>query len=211
VAVWDTTTGQKLAEHDVGAVSWIVLSRDGSVMSAFTEHGTTGWLLPSDLSRVVHLDHDARLNNAVFSPDGAWLAALSYNGVRIWNREGKLEAKLDTGGPTIAGSWSSDGSWLVTGTQAGTLMIWDRSSWRARKTVQAHVNFIRTLAIDDRDTLIASAGGDGTVKLWEAEQLLQVARIPTGMRVSHLAFERDRILISGPLATQAWRCDRYGD
>jgi WD40 repeat protein len=77
--------------------------------------------------------------------------------------------------------------------------------------VQAHVNFIRALAIDPRDTLIASAGGDGTVKLWEAEQLLQVAKISTGKAVHHLAFERERILISGPLATQAWRSDRYGD
>ena len=91
------------------------------------------------------------------------------------------------------------------------MTIWDRSSWRARKAIEAHVNFISALAIDDRDTLIASAGGDGTVKLWDVQQLLQVARIPTGGRASHLAFERDRILISGPLATQSWRCDRFGD
>ena len=180
-------------------------------MFASNERDTTGWLLAGDLSRKVRLDHDARLNDATFSPDGARLATLSFNGVWIWTPDGKLEAKLDTGGPAIAAAWSTSGGWLVTGTQAGTLTIWDRSSWQARKTIQAHVNFIRTLAVDEHDTLIASAGGDGTVKLWDAEQLLEVGRIPTGTTAQHLAFERDRILISGPLATQAWRCDRYGD
>src|SRR5262249_37605877 len=114
-------------------------------------------------------------------------------------------------GPVAHAAWSSDGSWLATGTLAGTLTIWDRSSWRARKTIAAHFNYISALAIDDRGMLIARAGGRGTIKLWDVEELLEVARISTGQRVDHLAFERDRLLISGPLATHAWRCDRYGD
>jgi WD40 repeat protein len=210
LAVWDAATGRLLAERSVGTMSWLVPSRDGGVLFAFAETGTTGWLLTGDLSRVVPLEHNAGLNDATFSPDGARLATLGLDGVRIWNRGGQLEARLDAGAAT-AGAWSSDGSWLVIGTKAGTLTIWDRSTWRARKTVQAHANYIRALAIDDHDTLIASVGGDGTVKLWEMEQLLQVARIATGEFVHHLAFERDRILISGPLGANAWRSEPYGD
>lgn len=173
------------------------------------EGKAAGWLLTGDLSRAVRLDHDGDLSNARFSPDGARLATLSYDGTaRIWTRDGALEATLPHTGPVAHVAWSSDGSWLATGTVGGTLTTWDRSSWRVRKAIEAHVNFIDALAIDDSDTLIASAGGDGIVKIWDAEMLLQVARIPTGETVDHLTFDRDRILASGPSATQSWRCDR---
>src|SRR6185436_10543006 len=71
VVVWDLATGQQLVDRPAGAVSWIVLSRDGGAMFASNERDTTGWLLAGDLSRKVRLDHDARLNDATFSPDGA--------------------------------------------------------------------------------------------------------------------------------------------
>jgi WD40 repeat protein len=210
VAIWDVTTGQQLARYPTGTVNAIILSRDGDAMFAFDyadTANTAGWLLAGDLSRGVQLHHNAILKDARFSPDGARLVTLSLNGAWIWNRNGEIEAKLDTG-PVTAAVWSSDGSWLATGNNAGTLTIWDRPGWRARKPIDAHGIFIRALAIDDRNALIATAGGDGTVKLWDVEQLLQVARIPTGTPASDLAFERDTLLVSGPLATQSWRCDR---
>jgi WD40 repeat protein len=214
VSVWDLATGRLVAEHHLGAVTAISLSRDGGAMFAYRNAQrlagkAAGWLLTGDLSRAVRLDHDGDLSNARFSPDGARLATLSFDGTaRIWTRDGALEATLPHAGPAAHVAWSSDGSWLATGTLGGTLTIWDRSSWRVRKAIEAHVNFIDALAIDDSDTLIASAGGDGIVKIWDAELLLQVARIPTGETVDHLTFDRDRLLASGPSATQSWRCDR---
>lgn len=175
-----------------------------------TRGKAAAWLLAGDLSRAVRLDHPAGLISATFSPDGAWLATLSHDGIaRIWSRGGRLEAELRHTGPVWTAAWSSDGSWLATGTTAGTLTIWERSSWRVRKSIEAHVTFISALAIDERDTLIASSDGDGIVRLWDVEQLLQVARFPTGIRAQSLAFDGDQLLVSGPLATQAWRCDRH--
>jgi len=215
IAIWELATGRRLAMRRVGAVNWITLSSDGGAMIAFkfsnqTEGKAVGWLLAGDLSREIRLEHDASLTDATFSPDGARLATLSNDGaVRIWNRDGGLEALLHHTGPALRVAWSSDGSWLATGTAAGTLTIWDRPTWRVRKALEAHVNFINALAIDERDTLIATAGGDGIVKLWDVETFLQVARIPAGPAVSHLAVERGRLWVSGPFATQVWRCDRY--
>jgi WD40 repeat protein len=215
IAVWELATGRLVVERQVGAVSQIIMSRDGGALLAYEadtqqlQGNTSAWLLPSDLSGAVRIDHGAVLLNALFSPDGDRLVTLSLDGTaRIWRRDGALDATLHHSGAPAVAAWSSDGSWLATGTWAGTLTIWDRSTWRAHKAIDAHVNFIRALQIDNRDTVIASVGGDGVVKLWDVETLLQVARIPTGMDAAHLAFERDQILVTGPLATQSWRCDR---
>jgi WD40 repeat protein len=220
IAVWELATGRRVAERRVGAVNAIGMSSDGSALFAFEytdqpKGQAAAWLLPGDLSRAIRLHHDANLLNGRFSPDGTRLTTLSLDGTaRIWSRAGVLEASLLHAGPVAAVAWSSDGSWLATGTMAGTLTIWERfpdrlgASWRTRKVIEAHGNYLNALAIDDRDALIASASGDGIVKLWDVELLLQVARIPTGRAVRHLAFERDKLLVSGPLATQAWRCDR---
>jgi WD40 repeat protein len=215
VAVWELATGRLLGGRQLGAVNWSILSRDGTAMFVFDigqgfEPKTTGWLVAGDLSREIRIEPDAHVNDATFSPDGALLATLGQDGaVRIWNRGGRLEATLPHAGPVFSAAWSSDSSWLATGTGGGTLTIWDRSSWRARKKIEAHISMIRALAIDDRDTLIASAGRDGSVKIWDVELAMQVARMPAGETVSHLAFDRDRLLVTGPLATHAWRCDRY--
>jgi WD40 repeat protein len=214
IVVWELATGRRVAERQVGAVNEISLSRDGALMVAIESDQLAGrvsaWLLADDLSsRVIRLEHEAGLINARFSPAGDRLATLSVDGnARIWRRDGALEATLQHAGPVAVAAWSSDGSWLVTGTRSGTLTFWDRSPWRMRKAVDAHANFINALEVDDRDALIASGGGDTVLKLWDVESFLQVDRIPTGMLVGHLAFERDQILVSGPRATQAWRCDR---
>ncbi|HWO22665.1 MAG TPA: protein kinase [Kofleriaceae bacterium] len=214
VSVWDVATGKKTAERRLGAVNSISVARDGGAVFAYEsdrrqEGKSAGWLLADDLSRAIRLDHEGGMSVARFSPDGARLVTLSFDGsARVWSRDGALEATLPHVGPVANVAWSSDGSWLVTGTYAGTLTIWDRSGWRARKAIEAHATLISALAIDGGDALIASAGSDGLVKIWDVASLLQVARIPMGEAVKQLAFDRDRLLASGQSATQAWRCDR---
>ncbi|HWO26388.1 MAG TPA: hypothetical protein VNO30_46990, partial [Kofleriaceae bacterium] len=214
LAVWELATGRLVATRQVGPVTELGVSGDSGLVYAFEgasnqlQRKASAWLLPGDLSGAIRLEHDAGLVNAKFSPDGARLVTLSIDSTaRVWRRDGVLEATLPHAGPVSMAAWSSDGSWLATGTWAGALTIWDRATWQARKVIAAHVNYINALAIDERDTLIASVGGDGVVKLWDVATYQEVARIPTGMGAAHLAFEPGQLLVTGPLATQSWRCD----
>ncbi len=184
VSVWDVATGQLVAQRRLGKVNAISVARDGGALFAYEsvqrlEGRAAGWLLTGDLSRVIRLEHDGDLSEATFSPDGARLATLSFDGnARIWSREGALEATLPHAGPVAHAAWSSDGSWLATGTFAGTLTVWERSGWRARKAIEAHTNYIAALAVDGGDTLIASAAGD------EARQGLGRGDAPAGCQDS---------------------------
>ncbi|HWO26389.1 MAG TPA: WD40 repeat domain-containing protein, partial [Kofleriaceae bacterium] len=215
LAIWELATGRLIAERQVGPVSELGVSRDGGALVAFEnasaqlQRKASAWLLPSDLSSAVQLADDAGLLDAKFSPDGARLVTLSIDSTaRVWRRDGRLEATLPHAAPVAMVAWSAKGSWLATGTRAGALTIWDRATWQARKVIAAHVNYINALAIDERDSLIASVAGDGVVKLWDVATYQEVARIPTGMGAAHLAFEPGQLLVTGTRATQSWRCDR---
>jgi WD40 repeat protein len=212
IAVWELATGRKLAERRVGGVNAIGFSDQGDSMFAIdrTELSpgrATAWLLSADLARAHQLDHEAGISDAAFAPGGAQLATLVLDGTaRIWNQSGALDATLPHNGPLLIAAWSADGKRLATGTNAGTVTVWERARWRVARTLDAHINFVAALAFDGTGALLASAGGDGNVKIWDTEWFLELARIPTKSSVSHLAFARDQLLASGPLATQSWRC-----
>jgi WD40 repeat protein len=217
IAVWELATGRKLAERRIGGVNTIGFSAQGDALFAIDKVSisrgkATAWLLSADLSRAHRLDHDAGVSHAAFAPDGALLVTLGMDGVaRVWDRGGVGEATLLHDGPLWTAAWTPDGRKLATGGNAGKVTVWERASWTIGRTLDAHINFVTALAFDAAGALLASAGGDGNVAIWDTDRFLQLARIPTKSLVEHLAFSGDQLLVSGPLTSQSWRCDLYWD
>ena len=163
--------------------STLRFSRDSSLL-AVASLAKTIWLLDSRSGEVVQqLEGHSLLTNALtFSPDGQTLASSGSDRVlRLW--------ELATGRSiqAVAGAarafrdavFAADGQTLVTCGADRTIRIWEISETPAaatgavtitghcRHTLQGHSSGIWTVAVDTTSQVVASAGEDCNILLWD--------------------------------------------
>jgi WD40 repeat protein/serine/threonine protein kinase len=107
------------------------------------------------------------------SPDGRCLACAQKDGsIVMWDPAGTVQTgmlpALATSDGVFAVCFSPDGSTLAAGYKSGAICTWDARSWKPRRTLQGHTNFICALAFSPDSARLASAGGfDNSVKVWD--------------------------------------------
>jgi WD40 repeat protein/DNA-binding SARP family transcriptional activator len=102
---------------------------------------------------------DARV--LAFSPDGTRIAAGDFSTVLVWRTDrGGLPERFDVhGGRVLSAAWSPDGSTLATGSEDGTVIVWDTTG---RRRVGA---------------VLTDALGDNTSTLWPVPGAIVVAQV----------------------------------
>ena len=161
----------------------VVFSPDGQslVTSSYGENGTTLWSTATGQPIAV-LDGIA----PAFSPDGHVLLTVSKKTVKLWNSTGKLQLTL-TGheGDITAATFSPDGTQLATGSEDGTVKIWNTSTgqtsvtlpvWKVKKMSRYRI-FSRVLvdpvevyvrfSPDQHKVLTNTYGERSSAKLWD--------------------------------------------
>jgi len=97
---------------------------------------------------------------------------------------------------------SADGQLLASGSEDGTVRLWETSGARLQATLEGHTGGVRGVALSADGRLLASGSFDGTVRLWEtafAGQLLATLEGHTG-GVRGVALSADGRL----LASSSW-------
>ena len=149
--------------------------------------------------------HESGVTSVAFSPDSHWLAAGGWDGsVRLWDVSALL-ALGDAGGPATdlrsvlpssetlvlrghAGgvrsvAFSSDGSWLASGSDDGTARLWDlpallstgvqvQDSSAAAMVLAGHENWVTSVAFSPDDHWLATGSWDTRARLWDVSALL---------------------------------------
>jgi phospholipase A-2-activating protein len=92
-------------------------------------------------------------------PRGGFAAGASDNEVRVYHRDGTLEATLSghTGG-VLSLSVSSDGARLASGSWDGTCRVWDLGTMACVATLGGMENAISVLYMPNGDILAGSTG-----------------------------------------------------
>ncbi|KAH7354545.1 WD40-repeat-containing domain protein [Pyrenochaeta sp. MPI-SDFR-AT-0127] len=192
VYVWDVRAARvmrSLPAHSdpVGGVDFV---RDGTLIVSCSHDGlirvwdtATGQCLRT----LVHEDN-APVSSVIFSPNGKYILAWTLDScVRLWDYiEGKGKCVKTYQGHvnknySLSGAFGTYGAkspnpqtpmveyaFIASGTEESNVIIWDVSSKNVLQRLEGHTDAVLSVDTHPTKKLIASAGLDRVVRVWEA-------------------------------------------
>jgi WD40 repeat protein/serine/threonine protein kinase len=203
ISIWNRETGQREHQFNLGTyIHDVDYDTEGKRLAiAANDHR----IIIFDVANGAHQElqggsnrHTDAVHSVNFSADGSRLVSASYDKTaRVW------QLSDDNSAPEILlhTSWvlcadcSPDGAQVVTGSQDGKAIVWRRiapklpnerptdperydasSPLQESKVFTEHRGAVNAAHFSPDGRLIASAGNDGRVKLWDPELVVPVSR-----------------------------------
>jgi WD40 repeat protein len=147
----------------VWALAW---APDGSAIASGGEDTTAQiWTLDGAPPRVL-TGHTAAVKDIAFDASGERVLTGSTDHTsRLWARDGRTLATLAHDEQVLAVARSADGGWWTAGTDH-LVRRWDHDGGRLA-TWRGHEEFVGRLALSPDSPRLASAGLDGSVRIWD--------------------------------------------
>jgi WD40 repeat protein len=173
VRLWEVATGDsRVLDGHRGDLGDALFSPDGSLLiSSGYDEGTRVWRVAPPPGRLLGR-HEFEALQAVFSPDGRFVASAgSDRTARLWEissgREHMLAGAEYTAMAFATGVvFSESGDWLA-GVGDNAARLWNLRTGTVRRFV-APETLLRKVAITRDGKVIAAAGSDGTIRVWDA-------------------------------------------
>jgi WD40 repeat protein len=196
VRLWDADTGREirtLGDHKFWACA-CGFSPDGSRVVFSAGSGTAGVAASGKGEKLADLaGHRGHVVACVFSPDGSAIATASDDAFKVWDaRTYGLLATHRHKDIVRTLVFSTDGRWLVAGSNDKTLSVWNTRTGRKLSVLEGHTEEILACAVSPDDRRVLSASRDATLKLWDAG---------TGKEIATLSGHRKPV----------WGCSFSGD
>ncbi|BAJ26000.1 MULTISPECIES: TIR domain-containing protein [Kitasatospora] len=204
LCLWNARTGEYLREMDVETEHvWAEgFSADGALVATANDDDTVRiWYRRTGAHLTTLREHRGRVRSIAFTPDGRrLLTGCDDHKVRISDLDtGRVEAELvghtDRVYAVTAVTGTPDGDWLASASWDGTALVWRDGAVRHRLT--GHVGRLWTAAAHPARPLLATAGDDRVVRLWDTRTGAPLAglRGHTG-RILAVTFNPDGTLLA---------------
>ena len=138
---------------------------------------------PNDGAYIASLSGHKAWFTAVIPLDSSGLASCSEDGtVRVWDLKGReCRAEFVVGRKVWCGAFSERGESFLSGSEDGTLRLWSVDSGDCVGEVRAHQGSLWSLAVNESQNMVATAGDDGLIRLWQLPELVSPAS-PSALR-----------------------------
>lgn len=200
VGIWDVATGHQTAAlpHPgihIQEVASVAFSPDGrTVVTTDAGRGNgIGLLHLRDVATgkqtAVLTDREGQPSRIVYSPDGRYLAADSWNGkgdatVRLWDvATGTQSSTFRASGQVLALAFSPDGRLLAVGDinpddpLRGRVQLWGTTTGRPAAVFPEPQEKVYSIAFSPDGRTLATGGVWGTTRLWEVATGRQIGTL----------------------------------
>jgi WD40 repeat protein len=144
-----------------------------------------------------------------FSPDGRWLASGSNDRtIRVWNaRTGELQHALPQSDPVFCLAFAPDNKTLAAASHRGDgkVTLWNAENGKKVDALALHAGCVWDVAFSPKGALLATAGQDKTIAVWDLKKGALLHRLKDTERVRRVCFiDEGKTLVSAGSDLRLW-------
>jgi WD40 repeat protein len=177
VKVWDTATGEQILTipeaHGGDAVTCVAFSPDGRQIVSGGDLGEITLWDATNGNKITQLAKTGpwfSFYSVAFSPDGRYVAAVTWDGIRVWNANNAKEVMTLSGhGVMFAVAFSPDGQRILSNSQEA-IQIWDFSNGKEVMTLWKgyDLSYGWRPSCYSPDGKYIATGGRKEIRIWNA-------------------------------------------
>jgi WD40 repeat protein len=89
-----------------------------------------------------------------------------------------------------------DGDKVVTGDNGGVVKIWESRTGLPINTIKAHDSFVLHVIVSPNEKILATVGGDKSIKLWDPYTGIELGSIKSNAIIGNIKFSPDSSILA---------------